>query len=258
MLGNASAGWWEDLDREVLDYLAVVRRATPRDLGARLGMSERAAVSLVSQLAVAGRVNIVLVEPHDDLDPPRTPDANGVVETLFDLFATRGSARYDEDVTQLEHALQAAALARDDAAPPELVAAALLHDVGHLLLDEHAERPAFLDGDAEHERAGARFLARWLPAAVTGPVALHVVAKRYLVATDAAYAEVLSAASRRSLAVQGGPLDATGIAAFRASPWAEAALRLRRWDDAAKVAGRAVPPLEHFGDLVRALVRSSR
>ena len=180
-------------------------------------------------------------------------ERDGFVERLFDLLATRGSNRYDEDVTQIDHALQTAALAQNEGATAELIVAALVHDVGHLLVDQqhgHVDTGA----DLRHERLGARFLAGWLPAAVTGPVGLHVAAKRFLVATDAAYAGRLSEASRRSLVVQGGPLDPAGLAAFRASPWAESAVRLRRWDEAAKVVGQAVPPLDAFADLIRALV----
>ena len=180
-------------------------------------------------------------------------DGAGVVGRLFDLLSSRGSARYDEDVTQLEHALQAAALAREERAAPALIAAALLHDVGHLLLAENGE-PVAGGMDPGHERVGARFLARWLPTPVTGPVALHVAAKRFLVATDPGYADLLSEASRRSLRRQGGPLDAAGVAVFRASPWAHAAVWLRKLDDGAKVVECAVPPLDDFKDLIRGLV----
>jgi phosphonate degradation associated HDIG domain protein len=180
-------------------------------------------------------------------------DGAGVVDRLFDLFASRGPARYDEDVTQLEHALQAAALARRERAAPELIVAALLHDVGHLLLAQKGEQVGG-EVDLRHERVGARFLAQWLPTAVTGPVALHVAAKRFLVAIDPAYADRLSEASRRSLSRQGGPMDAGGIAVFRARPWAHAAVWLRKLDDGAKVIDRAVPPLDDFRDLIRGLV----
>jgi hypothetical protein len=59
-------------------------------------------------------------------------DADLFLDRLFGLLETRGQDRYDESVSQLEHALQAAALARVEGAPAALVVAALLHDVGHL------------------------------------------------------------------------------------------------------------------------------
>jgi predicted HD phosphohydrolase len=127
---------------------------------------------------------------------PDTPAA--VVELLFDLYARRGGTYYDETVTQTAHALQAAALAHHEGVSAELEVAALLHDVGHLLVDEHAGTDGFLDQDLHHERLGARLLEQWLPPAVTEPIWLHVAAKRYLVATDPAYARALSPASTRS------------------------------------------------------------
>ena len=171
---------------------------------------------------------------------------------------TRGSSRYDDAVTQCEHAVQAAVLAAEAQAPAPLVVATLLHDVGHLLLDEHDGRADFLASDRQHEAAGARFLQRWFPAEVFEPVALHAAAKRYLVAIDPGYATKLSTASRRSLAVQGGPLLRDAIRAFEATPHAAAAVRLRRWDDAGKRPGRRVPPFGSFGGLVSAVITRPR
>jgi phosphonate degradation associated HDIG domain protein len=183
------------------------------------------------------------------------PDAEVLVARLFELMETRGQSRYDDAVTQVEHAMQAAVLAAETQASDSLVVATLLHDVGHLLLDEHDGRPNFLAIDRGHEATGARFLRRWFPAAVVGPVALHVRAKRYLVAVDPGYAAALSPASRRSLAVQGGPLSPDEVRAFEAAPYAEAAVRLRRWDDAAKRPGRPVPPFASFASMIAAAAR---
>ena len=175
-----------------------------------------------------------------------------LVCALQALFDERGSTHYDAGVTQREHALQSATLARRAGAPAALVVAALLHDIGHLLLDEHAAAPGFLANDRRHEAVGWHFLRQWFPPAVALPVALHVRAKRYLVATVPAYAARLSAASLRSLAVQGGPLSAAEAAAFAALPHAEAAIAIRRWDDEAKVAGGAVSSLDEFCEVLRA------
>jgi [1-hydroxy-2-(trimethylamino)ethyl]phosphonate dioxygenase len=133
-----------------------------------------------------------------------------------------------------------------------LVAAALLHDVGHLL---HLEMTQGTSGggveDQRHEATGARHLAAAFPPAVTGPIALHVRAKRYLCATDATYAEALSDGSRRSLRLQGGPMEADEIASFEAASGSRAAVALRRWDDQAKVDGLDVAPLERYDGLLR-------
>jgi predicted HD phosphohydrolase len=90
---------------------------------------------------------------------------------------------------------------------------------------------------------------------VLEPIRLHVDAKRYLCATEAGYYDALSADSERSLALQGGPYDEGAAAAFAAQPGALRAITLRRWDDAAKVAGALTPPLEHFAIIMEAALR---
>ncbi len=158
---------------------------------------------------------------------------------------------YDEAVSEREHALQAAALAVAEGAPDELVAAALLHDVGRLLVDDTAED--HLRADRVHDTAGARYLSRWFGPAVSGPVGLHVVAKRYLCAVEPGYREALSPVSERSLVRQGGPMDAAEQQAFRTGPAWEDAVRLRRWDDRAKEPDLVVPDLDAYVDLLERL-----
>lgn len=173
----------------------------------------------------------------------------GSVAEVLDLLSRYGAAHYDEDVAQLDHALQTAAHARAARAADALVAAALLHDVGHLL-DLRGDPPG------PHERTGPAWLAGLFPAAVTDPIAGHVAAKRYLCAVDPAYAASLSAGSTASLARQGGPLTAAEAAAFEHRPgWADA-VALRRWDDAGKVEGAAVPALAAYEPLLRSLACS--
>ena len=175
------------------------------------------------------------------------------VDEIFDLYERLGSDSYDEAVSQLDHALQTAALAREASAPESLVAAALLHDVGHLL---HLDAGATPDGsDLRHEERGAAWLRPLLPTTVTAPITLHVRAKRYLCAIDPDYARLLSPGSIRSLDLQGGPLSEAEIDQFSRAPAHHDAVRLRRWDDAAKVEGLAVPPLLAYIDLVDRLTR---
>jgi phosphonate degradation associated HDIG domain protein len=172
------------------------------------------------------------------------------------LFAERGGAEYHgEAVSQLEHGLQAATFAEQDGAPAALVAAALLHDVGHLLhtLGEHCAAQGI---DDTHEELGVRFLEKGFGPAVTGPVRLHVAAKRFLCATRPDYFAKLSPASVTSLHLQGGPMSAAEAAAFRADPHAAAAVRVRGWDDRAKVAGLATPDFSHFRPHLEAALRA--
>jgi gamma-butyrobetaine dioxygenase len=168
---------------------------------------------------------------------------NGI-DTLLELFSRQGGRRYHEDVSQLDHALQAAALAEGEGASAALIAAALLHDVGHLLDgDEDAARRGI---DDRHEIRGSAHLAAWFGPEVTRPIRLHVDAKRYLCAVEPSYASTLSEASVRSLALQGGPLDPETAARFLNQPQGIEAVRLRRWDEMAKSVDAATPSLAHF------------
>lgn len=178
-----------------------------------------------------------------------------VVDTVLDLLAgPAGEAHYGEGVSERAHALQCAALAERAGAPAVLIAAALLHDIGHLLhgLPETIAEQGI---DAHHEDVGADWLARFFLPELVAPVRLHVAAKRYLVAIEPSYAGGLSPASARSLVLQGGPMDAAEARAFACLPWAREAVLLRRWDDSAKVVGRATPPLAHWRAHVRAALR---
>lgn len=170
------------------------------------------------------------------------------LDDIFRLYEARGGERYGEELTQLEHALQTALAAERADAPPALVTAALLHDLGHLLHRDAAGAYAARTDD-RHEALGARALAGHFGAAVVRPVALHVQAKRYLCAVDPGYAAHLSEASTVTLAMQGGPMSPAEAAAFEADPHAEQALALRRWDEAAKVPGLETPPLAYFRHL---------
>jgi [1-hydroxy-2-(trimethylamino)ethyl]phosphonate dioxygenase len=154
------------------------------------------------------------------------------VEALLSLYDLRGDAHYGEEVTQSEHAMQCAARAREDGAADELVCAALLHDVGHLL-----EEDPPVGADDRHEAIGAQVLAKLFGRSVAAPVALHVTAKRWRCAVDPAYVATLSAASIASLELQGGALDADARARFEARPSFRDAVRLRAWDDDAKELG---------------------
>ncbi len=162
------------------------------------------------------------------------------------LFAARGGEQYTgEPVTQLAHALQTAQLAEDDGGSDELVTACLLHDLGHLVAD-HGETPTLHGIDDEHQHVALPLLKPLFDKAVLGAIGLHVDAKRYLCRVDAGYHAALSDDSKRSLVLQGGTFDDAQAAAFIARPGAEDAVRLRRYDDLAKVAGRATQPLAHF------------
>jgi len=177
------------------------------------------------------------------------------VTLIARLFASEGVAEYvGEPVTQAAHMLQAGQLAERDHADEALIAAALLHDVGHFAgtLTGHD----LMQGtDNRHSETGAAWLSQWFGAEVTEPVRLHVAAKRYLCATEPGYAAALSPASVYTLKVQGGPMRGAELAEFAENPYAARAVRVRRWDDLAKDPEAQVPGLEHFTGLLRALAR---
>jgi len=180
-----------------------------------------------------------------------------IVDEIIELFARRGGdAYFGEPVSQLEHALQTAFQAEQEGASDTLIASALLHDVGHLL-HKAPEDIADRGIDCRHERVGALWLARHFPAAVTEPIRLHVAAKRYLCAIDSEYQRGLSTASIRSLALQGGPMSDDEVREFEASPYAREGVRLRRWDDLAKVVGSKAPGLAQYQFLLEKLQRLS-
>jgi gamma-butyrobetaine dioxygenase len=194
------------------------------------------------------------------------------VDLIEELFESEGMREYlGEPVTLIQHMLQAATLAQADGAPDAMIAAALLHDVGHVRAIARDARPeatqevtrvatpratreltrdAMLD---RHADGGADWLAHWFPPSVTEPVRLHVAAKRYLCAVEADYAARLSEASTRSLAAQGGPMSAAEVEEFEASPYASAAVAVRRWDEAAKDPDARTLPFAHFRPVLEAL-----
>jgi [1-hydroxy-2-(trimethylamino)ethyl]phosphonate dioxygenase len=180
-----------------------------------------------------------------------------VIEAIFAAFSERGSAAYlGEPVSLTEHMLQTALAAEQAGADPVLVASALLHDYGHLVHDL-PEDSAEHGVDTEHEEAGAVWLERWFLPRVTEPLRLHVLAKRYLCATEPDYLAALSPASVLSLRLQGGPCSPGEVAEFDRNPFAEEALQLRRWDDVGKLEGLATPPLEHYRPALEAGLRSA-
>lgn len=176
-----------------------------------------------------------------------------MIDRLDDLFRRHGAEAYaGEAITVADHMLQCAALARLERASEQMIAAALLHDVGHLTESNGEYSPDDVI-DRAHEQAGAAFLQGHFPAEVVEPIRLHVAAKRYLCATDPAYAARLSSASRHSLLLQGGPMDDAEIAAFERERFHRDAVRLRIWDDAGKVTDIEVPGFEAYRSLLGAL-----
>jgi len=172
---------------------------------------------------------------------------------ITELYLSFGSEQYGgEAVSQLQHALQCASLAENSGASPELICAALLHDLGHLLRfpatkEAHEVTPVV---DDLHQYFAIPFLRGNFPEAVIEPIKLHVDAKKYLCAVDDAYWSSLSEASKNSLALQGGAYSMQEAAEFILQPYANDAVNLRRWDDLAKEPKATPPEWPHYLNLL--------
>lgn len=177
-----------------------------------------------------------------------------ITDELLGIYGRRGSGAYfGEAVSMTEHGLQAAFFAQAAGAPESLIVAALLHDIGHLV-ESVPDDIADWTSDAQHELIGSRWLARRFGPEVSEPVRLHVPAKRYLCATDETYFGQLSAASVRTLELQGGPMSPAEIGAFEAERCCRDAILVRRCDDQGKVAGLQVPAFSHYRAMIERLV----
>ncbi|MFM0041053.1 HD domain-containing protein [Paraburkholderia sediminicola] len=180
--------------------------------------------------------------------------ADNIVAFIGDIFARRGGEEYlGEGVTMAEHMLQAAHLAEQSGGSDTIIVAALLHDIGHFT----SEFGAFSMNDTQdryHDAAGAVIVERFFPRVVTDCVRLHVAAKRYLCAVDPHYFAKLSPASVHSLRLQGGPMTDEEIARFSQNPNLEDVIKVRRVDDAGKIAGAHTPDFAHYAPLVQRIV----
>ena len=167
------------------------------------------------------------------------------IEQISALYRVQGAVQYgSEAVSQLQHALQCAHLAERAGSSPELIAAALLHDLGHFLGLRSANKTP--DEDDLHQYVAIPFLRGVFSPAVIEPIRLHVEAKRYLCCVEKHYLSSLSAASRYSLMVQGGAFSNAQAAAFIVRPHAVEAVELRRWDDLAKDPAAKPPDWTHY------------
>ena len=185
---------------------------------------------------------------------PKSLNADNIVAFIGDIFERRGAESYlGEAVTMSQHMLQGARLAEDAGASDELIAAALLHDIGHYT-NEFGADAAALGVDNHHDEAGAAVIAPFFPEVVTDCVRAHVAAKRYLCAVDAAYFDELSQASIDTLKLQGGPMSAEEVEAFREGANIDAIVQVRLWDDQGKDPAMERPPFSHYAPILQRVV----
>jgi 2-amino-1-hydroxyethylphosphonate dioxygenase (glycine-forming) len=175
---------------------------------------------------------------------------DNIIQDIFDLYEKHGAEEYaGEKVSQLEHMAQAAQLAMEEGYDDEVILAAFLHDVGHLLPihDESESMDGY--GMMDHEKVGAEYLRRiGFSEKLCKLIASHVNAKRYLTYKFPEYYGQLSGASKKTLEYQGGRMQEEEARQFEADPLFDLYIRMRRWDEEAKVEHKPLPDLHLFRD----------
>ncbi len=175
-------------------------------------------------------------------------EAQIVVEEVFSLYEKFGSDDYiGEPVSQIEHMCQAAQLAEDEGYDDETILGAFFHDIGHLC--EHIMHTEQMDGYGvvDHEKLGREFLeSKGFSSKVSTLVECHVLAKRFLTFKYPEYYNKLSEASRQTLVMQGGVMNADEAAVFEADEFHLLYIKLREWDDKAKEINCPLPPLDKY------------
>ena len=171
-----------------------------------------------------------------------------LVNEIFDLYDKHGAAEYaGEKISQLEHMSQAAQLAIEEGYDDEVVLAAFLHDVGHLLPIHDESESMDGHGMMDHEKVGAEYLRKvGFSDRLCRLIASHVNAKRYLTYKYPDYYDHLSDASKKTLEYQGGRMEKEEAMAFEADPLFDLYIKMRRWDEAAKVEHRELPEIGLF------------
>lgn len=178
------------------------------------------------------------------------------IEELIGIYAKKGVVSFEGDrlLTQTSHAIQTATIAESEGAGPEMIVAALLHDIGRII-NPQDRQITDAGADAGHEEIGRSFLDAYFDRSVTMPIKWHVAAKRYLMATDPSYSDLVSPGSKRSMVGQGGILKDADARAFIEKPFARDGITLRRWDDRAKLPNVETRPFEYFVPYLQACIK---
>jgi phosphonate degradation associated HDIG domain protein len=185
--------------------------------------------------------------------------ATEITNEIFSLYEQHGGAEYaGEKITQLEHMVQAAQLAEEQGYDEEVILAAFLHDIGHIAVAAEGDKGMDGFGVRDHEEIGAEFLKeKGFSRKIVRLVESHVEAKRYLTYKDPAYYGQLSEASKKTLEYQGGPMDESEAAAFEQYPLFDLIIKMRKWDEEAKIEHKPLPDLMHYRQMVSHHLASS-
>ena len=175
-----------------------------------------------------------------------------VAEEIIAMYKSHGGDEYaGEKVSQLEHMVQAAQLASRQGYDEEVILAAFLHDIGHICVSAQGDEAMGDYGVKDHEEIGADFLKKkGFSKRVVRLVESHVEAKRYLTYKDPGYYDQLSAASKKTLEYQGGRMSKEEADAFEQYPLFDLIIKMRRWDEEAKIENMPVPDLEFYKSMM--------
>jgi phosphonate degradation associated HDIG domain protein len=178
--------------------------------------------------------------------------AEKITDTIMRFYEQHGGEEYaGEKVTQLEHMVQAAQLAEEQGYDEEVILAAFLHDIGHICEEGHGENEMDGFGIKDHEEIGADFLAKnGFSKKISRLVESHVEAKRYLTYKFPEYCNQLSDASKKTLEYQGGPMSREEAEAFEQYPLFDLIIRMRKWDEQAKIEHKPLPDLTHYRKMI--------
>lgn len=173
-----------------------------------------------------------------------------IVQEIFSLYEKHGAGEYaGEKVTQLQHMVQAGELAKQAGYDDEVILAAFLHDIGHILETEHEQMDGF--GTVDHEKVGADFLReRGFSERLARLVENHVSAKRYLTFKDDSYYKSLSDASKKTLEYQGGRMNAAEAKEFEEDELFHEFIAMRKWDEQAKEEDLKLEPIDYYKNLM--------
>ena len=185
-------------------------------------------------------------------------EVSKVMEEIRTIFLSQGDEQYyGEPVSQFEHAAQSAILAEKSGFDDEVQIAAFLHDIGHLLPASSEEELMANYGRKDHEGVAADWLRdRGFSEKIVVLVENHVNAKRYLCYANPAYYNHLSDASKQTLEFQGGKMEQEEAEVFEKNPYFDIIIRMRRWDEAAKVEHQQLPDLDYFLGICEGYLRN--
>lgn len=185
-------------------------------------------------------------------------NAAALTDQIFSLYEQFGAEEYaGEKVSQLEHMVQAAQLAMEEGYDDEVVLAAFLHDVGHLLPVHDVSETMDGYGVMDHEKVGADWLLKLgMGERMCKLIGSHVNAKRYLTWKNPDYYNQLSEASKKTLEYQGGRMEEKEAKSFEADPLFDLYIRMRTWDEAAKIEGKPLPDMQLLKDKLQQYILS--